>query len=75
MNYCCQDKKYFSELCPSCVESLTNFDSSNLEYPQYAEYSEPEWPGVTYNIRCECGSEKTGGPGHSHWCPKNENKT
>lgn len=75
MSYCCQDKKYFSELCPACVDAMTTFNPDDVDYPHYAEYSAKEWPETVYNIKCECGSDKTGGPGHSHWCPKYENNT
>lgn len=70
MSYCCQDKKYFSELCPACIEALTTFDASGFDYPNYAEYSAKEWPEIEPLTKCECGSDKTGGPGHSPWCPK-----
>lgn len=74
MSYCCQDKKYFSELCSNCVKDMTTFDADSLDYPNYSEYSAKEWPEVIFETRCECGSDKTGGPGHSHWCPKYDNK-
>ena len=75
VNYCCQDKKFFSELCQDCVKAMTTFNPDNLNYPEYDDYSDQDWPGsITYN-KCECGSDKTGGPGHSYWCPKHENKT
>lgn len=72
MNYCCKDKKYYSELCQDCINAITTFDSS--EYPHYTDYPAEEWMSVVSIKKCECGSEKTGGPGHSHWCPKYEQK-
>ena len=72
MSICCQDKKYFSELCPKCIEYMTTFNSDNLDYPHYSEYSAQEWVDSVYKVTCECGSDKTGGPGHSYWCPKND---
>lgn len=72
VKYCCQDKKYFSELCSKCIEDMTTFNPDNLDYPHYSEYSAQEWTGSTSESRCECGSNSVSGPGHSHWCPKHE---
>lgn len=72
MSYCCQDKKYFSELCENCIRDMTTFNADAIDYPQHSEYSAKEWPEVEIFSRCECGSDKTGGPGHSQWCPKYE---
>ena len=72
MSYCCQDKKYFSELCTACVEAMTT--SGDLIYPFSSDYFDKEWPEVIFETRCECGSETVNGPGHSHWCPKYESK-
>lgn len=74
MSYCCQDKKYFSELCEKCVKDMTTFDPNALNYPQYSEYSDKEWSGSEIFSKCECGSNAVNGPGHSHWCPKGEQK-
>lgn len=76
VNYCCQDKKYFSELCPACVKAMTTFNLDDAEIKiNYVEDFAVEWPEVVFKVNCECGSDKTGGPGHSHWCPKHEDKT
>ena len=73
VKYCCQDKKYFSELCPTCVRAMTTFIPDDADYhPKRIDDFAIEWPEINYNSRCECGSDKTGGPGHSHWCPKHE---
>ena len=71
MNYCCQDKKFFSELCEECVKCMTTFDPYAVNY---AEYHDEEWPGSMTTTKCECGSEAVNGPGHSQWCPKYESK-
>lgn len=75
MNPCCKDKKYFSELCSFCIQTMTSPGQDSLDYPHYSEYSSQEWFGSAIKTICECGSDKTGGPGHSHWCPKHEQKT
>lgn len=69
---CCTNKKYYSELCEACKTEMTSFDASS--YPHYTDYPTEEWFGVYNEKKCECGSDKTGGPGHSHWCPKYEQK-
>lgn len=74
MSYCCQDKKYFSELCEKCVKDMTTFDPESLNYQQHSEYSAKEWPGSEIFSKCECGSKTINGPGHSHWCPEYEPK-
>lgn len=71
MSYCCQNKKYFSELCEKCVKDMTSFDPYAVNY---TEYHSEEWPGSMVTTKCECGSETVNGPGHSHWCPKYESK-
>ena len=75
MSYCCQDKKYFSELCPSCVKAMTTFEPEKIGYYAYPTNEHANWEEVIFDVKCECGSDKTNGPGHSHWCPKYENKT
>ena len=74
MSYCCQDKKYFSELCPACVKAMSAFSADSLDYPHYTEYSSSEWPGSEVKSQCECGSKAVNGPGHSHWCPEYDNR-
>jgi hypothetical protein len=46
---------------------------------QYAKLSYPPPKGSPIHVlydsnwgapKCECGAEKVGSPGHSHWCPK-----
>lgn len=56
---CCDHVINIYELCEKCAKEFLNT---------------PDFPTVdtTVPIKCECGSEKTGGPGHSDWCPKSE---
>lgn len=76
MNPCCKDKKYFTELCPACIQAMTTLNLDNAEYLNtnnaYPINDHSFWETVILDPICECGSDKTGGPGHSHWCPKSE---
>lgn len=73
IKYCCQDKKYFSELCSKCIEDMTTFNSDDAEIKiNYVGDFAVEWPEVVFKVNCECGSNSVSGPGHSHWCPKHE---
>jgi len=65
---CCSSKTSIYELCEKCAKELLAGGSA------LSEASTPDFPVVEFSplIRCECGADKTGGPGHSHWCPKSE---
>lgn len=69
---CCKDKKSLSELCEKCAKDFMTGGSCE----QYSgDIMVTDWAGsIPPEPRCECGAEKTGGPGHSYWCPKGDNK-
>ena len=33
-----------------------------------------EMPKKKEELKCECGCEAVGSPGHSEWCPKHDSK-
>lgn len=71
---CCKDKKYYSELCEKCKIELAQAQKVESDYPYFPD-QDIGWEAAGQSIKCECGSEKTGGPGHSGWCPKNKGET
>ena len=70
---CCTQKKYYSELCDKCKEELVQMQQIHGDFPYYPEYPNMEVPGMP-SSKCECGSQIVNGPGHSHWCPKYEQR-
>ena len=70
---CCSQKKFYSELCEKCKLEIAESQQIQSDFPHYPDYDPPEgWEAAGQSVRCECGSDKSGGPGHSHWCPKDE---
>lgn len=50
------------------IEVLGTAPGHNGEYPTTVSYI--IWTSV--QTTCECGADKVGCGGHSHWCPKYE---
>lgn len=59
-------------LAPSAGEEAVELESKAAFRRYYSAHSFPRHVGATpvYISLCECGSEKLGHPGHSHWCHK-----
>lgn len=55
-------------------ETEADSDSFGLSFNDYkdtfGENDGTDWFGSKITVTCECGAEKTGSPGHSHWCGK-----
>jgi len=67
---CCKDKTSLNELCEKCVK---DFLTSGMCEASAGDILVTTWPDfVTDTLKCECGADKIGGPGHSDWCPKSK---